>query len=548
MRQLFQDLHTTKTSEKVRALQQFFTTATDSDKLWTIALFTGRRPKRTIKVALLRQWACEFTQTPDWLFEESYAIVGDLAETIALLLPTKPESVLPFDLTFWMEELKNIRSREEASQKEWVFNAWETLDAHQRFVFNKLLTGGFRIGVSMALIVQALEKATGIPREDLHFRLSGNWDPYKTTCQDLIVNPQQTENPSKPYPFCLAYPLEDIQALGLINEWQIEYKWDGIRGQLIKRGDTITLWSRGEEIITPSFPEIVEGIAQFNFEGVLDGEIIAWDFENNQPRPFADLQKRLGRKSPGKKTITSNPCAFICYDLLELNTTDLRHQPLSTRRNLLLTTFEKNIEQSTSAASLLRPKGVPYEASAESPANKVSILISTHLHPTSIEHLHHLHQTASLHHTEGLMLKRLNSPYGVGRKRGDWWKWKIEPETADAVLIYAQKGHGKRASRYTDFTFALKKGDELVPFAKAYSGLSNKELEEINSWIKDNTRERFGPVCSVNAELVFEIAFEGVNKSSRHKSGIAVRFPRIVRWRRDKKVSDINSVEDLLKT
>ncbi len=208
------NLHTTKTSEKVRALEQFFTTATDSDKLWIIALFTGRRPKRTIKVALLRHWACEFTKTPDWLFEESYAIVGDLAETIALLLPTKPESVLPFDLTFWMEELKNIRSREEASQKQWVYNAWETLDAHQRFVFNKLLTGGFRIGVSMALIVQALEKATGIPREDLHFRLSGNWDPYKTTFQDLILNPQQSDNPSKPYPFCLAYPLEDIQALG----------------------------------------------------------------------------------------------------------------------------------------------------------------------------------------------------------------------------------------------------------------------------------------------------------------------------------------------
>ena len=564
MLQLITNLQTTKTSEKVRALEQFFTTATDSDKLWIIALFTGRRPKRTIKVALLRQWACEFTKTPDWLFEESYAIVGDLAETIALLLPTKPESVLPIDLTFWMEELKNIRSREEASQKQWVYNAWETLDAHQRFVFNKLLTGGFRIGVSMALIVQALEKATGIPREDLHFRLSGNWDPYKTTFQDLILNPQQSENPSKPYPFCLAYPLEDIQALGNINEWQIEYKWDGIRGQLIKRGDIITLWSRGEEIITQSFPEIVESMAQLDFEGVLDGEIIAWDFENNQPRPFADLQKRLGRKSPGKKTITSNPCAFICYDILEHNSTDLRHQPLSTRRNLLEqelhTTREqsepKNSEQSepnkseqseptTSAASPIRPKGVPCEQS-ESHTNKVSILISTNLHPTTIEHLQHLHQTASLHYTEGLMLKRLNSTYGVGRKRGDWWKWKIEPETADAVLIYAQKGHGKRASRYTDFTFALKKDDELVPFAKAYSGLSNKELEEINTWIKDNTRERFGPVCSVNAELVFEIAFEGVNKSSRHKSGIAVRFPRIVRWRRDKKVADINKVDDLL--
>ncbi len=525
-------LQTTKTSEKVRALQQFFTTATDSDKLWTIALFTGRRPKRTVKVALLRQWACEFTQTPDWLFEESYAIVGDLAETIALLLPTKPESVLPFDLTFWMEELKNIRSREEASQKEWVFNAWETLDAHQRFVFNKLLTGGFRIGVSMALIVQALEKATGIPREDLHFRLSGNWDPYKTTFQNLIVNPQHSENPSKPYPFCLAYPLEDIQALGSINEWQIEYKWDGIRGQLIKRGDTITLWSRGEEIITPSFPEIVEGIAQFHFEGVLDGEIIAWDFENNQPRPFADLQKRLGRKSPGKKTITSNPCAFICYDLLEFNQEDLRNSPLQIRRKKLEEFFSKSINTLNSNKEI------------NNPYNK--LLISPSFSFKLWEDVNELKNTSKSKGTEGLMIKHVDSTYGVGRKRGDWWKWKIEPETADAVLIYAQKGHGKRASRYTDFTFALKKGDELVPFAKAYSGLSNKELEEINLWIKDNTRERFGPVCSVNAELVFEIAFEGVNKSSRHKSGIAVRFPRIVRWRRDKKVADINSVEDLL--
>ena len=559
MLQLITNLQTTKTSEKVRALEQFFSTATDSDKLWIIALFTGRRPKRTIKVSLLRQWACEFTQTPDWLFEESYAIVGDLAETIALLLPTTPKSVVHFDLTFWMEELKNIRSREEASQKEWVFNAWEILDAHQRFVFNKLLTGGFRIGVSMALIVQALEKATGIPREDLHFRLSGNWDPYKTTFQDLIVNPQQSENPSKPYPFCLAYPLEDFQALGDLNEWQIEYKWDGIRGQLIKRGNTITLWSRGEEIITPSFPEIAEGIAKLDFEGVLDGEIIAWDFQNHQPRPFADLQKRLGRKSPGKKTITSNPCAFICYDLLEHNTTDLRHQPLSTRRNLLEQALHTLREQSepitseqsepnTSRTSPIRPKGVPYDQRESHTSAASPILHSEKLNPESYQQLHHLREQATLHHTEGLMLKRLNSTYGVGRKRGDWWKWKIEPETADAVLIYAQKGHGKRASRYTDFTFALKKGDELVPFAKAYSGLSNKELEEINAWIKDNTRERFGPVCSVNAELVFEIAFEGVNKSSRHKSGIAVRFPRIVRWRRDKKVSDINSVDDLLKT
>ena len=569
MLQLITNLQTTKTSEKVRALEQFFNTATDSDKLWIIALFTGRRPKRVIKVSQLRHWACEFTDTPDWLFEESYAIVGDLAETIALLMPNNQENTIPFELTYWMLELKKVRNWEDTEQKSWIFKAWETLDAQQRFIFNKLLTGGFRIGVSMALIVKGLEKSTGISRDDLHFRLSGNWDPYQTDFQSLILNPSQTYNPTKPYPFCLAYPIEDEGLIQNVAEWQIEYKWDGIRGQLIKRGDSITLWSRGEEIITPSFPEIAEAINNINFEGVLDGEIIAWDFEQNQPRTFADLQKRLGRKSPSKKTTTSNPCAFICYDILEHNTEDVRSQPLHYRRNLLEALFQYNFPQEnptskaskhtaadelneanvlneqiqTSKASIPRPKGVYHDRREYT----TSISLSEQLHPKSFRELQYLQQTAKIHHTEGLMLKKLNSEYGVGRKRGDWWKWKIEPETADAVLIYAQKGHGKRASRYTDFTFALKKGEELVPFAKAYSGLSNAELDEINKWIKDNTRERFGPVCSVNAELVFEIAFEGVNSSSRHKSGIAVRFPRIVRWRRDKKVSDINTVEDLLK-
>ena len=478
-------------------------------------------------------------------------------------MPNNQETTSHFDLTFWMQELKNARSWDETMQKEWVFNAWTNLDSDQRFVFNKLLTGGFRIGISTALIVQALEKVSGIPKDDIQFRISGNWDPYKTSFHSLILEPNETENPTKPYPFCLAYPLENQEILENIAEWQIEYKWDGIRGQLIKRGDTITLWSRGEEIITPSFPEIVDSLAQINFEGVLDGEIIAWDFEKHQPKPFNDIQKRLGRKSPGKKTITSNPCAFICYDLLEHNTTDLRHQPLSTRRNLLLEIFQQNFpqeqntstaskpnklsEQNTSTASIRRGDSRVYrEASAEYTASTASILLSEKLNPQSIHELITLRQKAKKIGGEGLMLKRLDSEYAVGRKRGDWWKWKIEPETADAVLIYAQKGHGKRASRYSDFTFALRKGDELVPFAKAYSGLSNKEIEEINHWIKDNTRERFGPVCSVNAELVFEIAFEGINKSPRHKSGIAVRFPRIVRWRRDKKVADINTVDDLL--
>jgi DNA ligase 1 len=524
MRQLIEELQTQKTSEKVRALQHFFENALDADKLWIIALFTGRRPKRAVKISQLRLWAAEYTGIPHWLFEESYAIVGDLAETIALLIhhdqPTKP-----FSLHEYMEALQTVKKLPEEEQKQWIFEAWNQLDRTDRFLFNKLLTGGFRIGVSMALIVQALEKATGTAREDLHFRLSGTWDPYQTTYQHLILNPYQTDNPSKPYPFCLAYPLEEPENLLPLSQWQCEFKWDGIRGQLIKREHTITLWSRGEEIITPSFPDIANIMERSRFDGVLDGEIISWDFERNLPKPFADLQKRLGRKSPGKAILSSHPCTFIAYDLLEYQGKDLRELPLKERRILLEKALENDFPNTPNTATLL---------------------LSETLQAETVSALEGLRQQAKLTHTEGLMIKKRDSPYGTGRKRGDWWKWKLAPETIDAVMIYAQKGHGRRASRYTDFTFALRNGAELVPFAKAYSGLTQKEIEEVNGWIKDHTRERFGPVCSVKAELVFEIAFEGIQRSTRHKSGIAVRFPRISRWRKDKTVSEIDTLEEVL--
>ena len=546
MRNLLKDLQTNKTTEKLRALQRYFESASDTDKLWVIALFTGKRPKRTIKISLLREWAAEFTQMPTWLFEESYAIVGDLAETITLLINHQNETP-DFSLTFWMQELKRVRSLDEEQQKHWVFDSWGKLGVDDRFIFNKLLTGGFRIGVSQALIVKALENLTQIPRENIHYALSGNWDPYESDYQSLIIESNVSENPIKPYPFYLAYPWEEGEITDLTN-WQFEYKWDGIRGQLIKRGDAITLWSRGEEIISDSFPDLVDCIGNSNFEGVLDGEILSWDYVKNSPKPFADLQKRLGRKSPSQKFTFSNPVAFVCYDVLEHLGVDLRSKPLQERRQILQEIFEKNFPQKVENKTDFNSKkkgnntvSIQFEGAIDS-----AIKLSPTVVISNWEDAMEIRKNAKLLLNEGLMIKRLDSAYGVGRKRGDWWKWKVEPETADAVLIYAQKGHGKRASRYTDFTFALKKGEDLVPFAKAYSGLTNKEIEEINHWIKDHTRDRFGPVCSVDAELVFEIAFEGVNISKRHKSGIAVRFPRIVRWRKDKTVADINSVDDLL--
>jgi DNA ligase-1 len=560
---LYQKLdQTTKTTEKVEALVEFFHLCSPQDKIWIIALFTGRRPKRSIKLALLRQWAAEFAQIPQWLFDESYHTVGDLAETISLVLgKTSTQVSNNNSLDFWIQQLHSLRQQDEETQKETLFQFWQELSTEGRFLLNKLITGGFRIGVSQALLLQALSKYTEIPKDDLSYRISGKWDPFKTTFEQLILNPDLSSADSKPYPFFLAHPItEDYSTLLPISNWQFEYKWDGIRGQLIKRYDTVALWSRGEELISHSFPEIVESISSFrgmalqqdsdlrhankiqqdsNLQQdsesiVLDGEIIAWNFETNQPLPFSDLQRRIGRKTVGKKLRQEIPCVFLAYDILEINQQDLRKQPLSTRRTILeqvLPTtplYIKTISDHTDSNSVNR------------------ILLPPLLHPQTWLEAQNFRQEAKTQKAEGLMVKLRSSEYGVGRKRGDWWKWKIEPETIDAVLIYAQRGHGKRANLYTDFTFALKNGELLTPFAKAYSGLSNAEIEELNRWIKQHTRESFGPVRSVEPFHVFEIGFEAVQISKRHKSGVAVRFPRIVRWRKDKTANDIGTIEDLL--
>ncbi len=497
---LFYELDsTTKNSRKVQALTHYFNQATDPDKLMVIAIFTGRRPKRQVKLSELKQWAIKTAQIPDWLFEESYSVVGDLAETIHLILKN---SVSPTPLP---------------SPNYPVPDTWYQLP------FIKLLTGGFRLGVSQGLLVQALHAHTGIEKDELNLRLMGNWTVQNTNYQDLIISPKPHLNSTKPYPFFLASPFnEDPQSTDIhpLADYQIEPKWDGIRAQIIKRNNSINLWSRGEDIITHQFPELASSMLSWDaFSGALDGEILCWDFELQLPRPFQDLQKRLGRKSPGKKTLTDYPVVFLAYDLLEIDGQDLRQQHLSHRRQQLDNLF---------------------------PSPNTHIQPSPVFHPKDFEELQKIRNESSQIRSEGLMIKRRDSQYGIGRKRGDWWKWKIDADTVDAVLIYAQRGHGRRANLYTDFTFAIYKGEELVPFAKAYSGLTDAEILEVNKWIKLHTRESFGPVKSVDAKLVFELAFEGINRSTRHKSGIAVRFPRIVRWRRDKSVKDIATLEELL--
>jgi len=514
----------TKTNAKLEALQQYFATAPDADKVWVIAIFSGRRPKRIVNSSLLAQWCLELSGLPPWLFDESYHTVGDLAETIALLLPeNSTQADSGRTLSFYLEKFIALEKADEQAKKDFILECWNTFHTTERFVFNKLITGGFRIGVSQKMMVNALSRSVDIPDSVIAHRIGGNWDPATIAFADLLHETTSSLDISKPYPFYLSYAVEgDVNELGDIHEWQAEWKWDGIRGQIIKRNNEHFVWSRGEELVTEKFPEYNDFIRHIPNGTVLDGEIIAMRSEEKEgwkPLPFSVLQTRIGRKNISKKQLNEAPVGFIAYDILEYEGTDCREKTLEERRQLL--------EEIISAV--------------QHPVLKISPLV----HVASWDELKTIRLTSRDINSEGIMLKRKTSAYQVGRKRGDWWKWKIDALTIDAVMIYAQKGHGRRSNLYTDYTFAVKDGDKLVSFTKAYSGLTDKEFAEVDNFVKRNSLEKFGPVRTVKPELVFEIAFEGIAASNRHKSGVALRFPRISRWRKDKKPDEINTLEDL---
>jgi DNA ligase-1 len=507
----------TKTNDKLDALVRYFQWAPDRDKLWMLALFTGRRPKRIVNSTRLREWAAEVAGVPLWLFEESYHSVGDLAETIALVLPG-PVEENEQTLAQWMEWLVKTGGLEEAQRKTNIVEAWQSLSVNQRFVFNKLITGGFRIGVSKQLVINALAKAYNLDAAVVAHRLSGQWAPDSTTFEQLLLNEEIDTDLSKPYPFYLAYQLDsELRELGLPSAWQAEWKWDGIRGQLIKRGGEIFVWSRGEELMTEKFPEYQQLLKHLPNGVALDGEILPW--KNEAPLPFNLLQTRIGRKNLTKKILESAPLVFVAYDLLELDNQDFRKNPLRQRRDRL--------------SDLVKM--------ADHPVLKISPVVEF----GTWEELAKKRQQARDIGSEGLMLKNLDSVYKVGRKRGDWWKWKVDPLTIDCVLVAAQKGHGRRANLYTDYTFAVWDGDKLVTLTKAYSGLTDKEFYQVDSFIKKNILEKFGPVRTVKPELVFEIGFEGIAESKRHKSGVALRFPRMLRWRQDKSKEEADTLENV---
>ena len=517
----FTDLYTAldetnKTNEKIAALVRYFSSTPPGDAAWAVYFLSGGRPKRLINVRKLADWAIELTGIPDWLFSESHEAVGDLAETIALLLPDTSKSTnLP--LHTWVEDrLLKLYEMSEAEQREALIQWWQELDSQQRLVWNKLITGAFRIGVSQRLITRALSQVSGVEAGIIAHRLMGAWEPTAGFYKTLISTDTQDADISQPYPFFLAYPIEfDLAQLGSIQDWQIEWKWDGIRSQLIRRDGRSFLWSRGEDLITDRFPEVIEASASLPDGTALDGELLPWT--DGAVMPFAQLQRRIGRKDLGKRILQDVPVIFLTYDVIEWQGEDIRDWPLTQRREL--------IEQIVSEA------------------HKPSLLVSPLVSETSWEALAKLREESRARNVEGFMIKRKSSPYRVGRQRGDWWKWKIDPYSVDAVLIYAQRGSGRRASLYTDYTFAIWSDGELVPFAKAYSGLTDAEIRRVDQFVRNNTVERFGPVHSVKPQLVFELGFEGIQRSNRHKSGIAVRFPRILRWRHDKPPEEADTIE-----
>ena len=524
--QLFAELVTqlgtsTKTNDKLQSLVDYFAIAPDADKVWVIAIFSGRRPRRAVNSRLMREWCTEIINIPDWLFDESYHTVGDLSETLALLLPdTKNESQINESLAYYLEKFIAIEKEDENIKKHFIVNSWNEMNRDERFVFNKLITGSFRIGVSQKTIVNALAKIVDLSASVIAHRISGNWDPVTTSFNELLSESVSISDFSKPYPFYLAYAIDDdVETLGETNLWQAEWKWDGIRGQIIKRNNELFVWSRGEELMTDKFPEyfILKDLLPDGV--VIDGEIIP--AKNGKPLPFSVLQTRIGRKNIGKKQLQEAPISFFVYDILEYNYEDWREKPLTERR--------KKLEEII----------VPIKNNA--------IQISEIIQFTSWNELAEVRKNSRNMNSEGIMLKKKDSVYKVGRKRGDWWKWKIDPLTIDCVMVYAQKGSGRRSNLYTDYTFAVKDGDQLVTFTKAYSGLTDKEFAQVDYFVKRNSIEKFGPVRTVKPELVFEIAFEGIAASNRHKSGVALRFPRMNRWRKDKTVDEINTMDDLKK-
>ena len=545
---------TTRTNEKVAAMERYFRDASPCDAAWALQFLCGRPLPRAVSTKSLWEWTAAEAGLPPWLVEECHAAVGDTAETIALLIPSPGKGSSLSLAEIVEQQLLPLKTLPDGGRRELLVQTWRELDGNERFVWNKLITGNFRTGVARTLVIRALAQVAGIEPAVMAHRVMGAWKP---TSEDYLrILHDEAGEVAKPYPFHLASPIEfqvskgeSIEKLGPLDEWMVEWKWDGIRAQIIHRGGETLIWSRGDEMISDAFPELVEAGDYLPDGTVLDGEILAW--MGDGPLPFGKLQRRLGRKQVVLRTRTEFPIAFVAYDLLELGGTDIRDHPLEDRRSrfeAVIAAANDRFAMSAPAASRehsMRPMLPGLEPETPSTVTKSPLRLSMLVDAPSWQELVGLQRTARARGVEGLMLKRRSSSYGVGRHRGDWWKWKIEPLVIDAVLILAQRGSGRRANLYSDYTFGLWENGKLVPIAKAYSGLTDAEILQVDAFVRRNSTEKFGPVRIVKPELVFELAFEGIQKSTRHKAGVAVRFPRMNRWRHDKKPEDADTLDNL---
>lgn len=510
---------TNRTSEKVAVLVDYFRHTPPHDAAWALYFLMGNKPPRAVNTRLLREWIGEFTGHPTWLIEECYDAVGDLAETLALLIPPAHATFDQSLADFVNERVLGLKQLSPEQQRDMLFASWREMSQAECLVWHKLITGQFRVGVARTLVVRALAEVAGVEAATMSHRVMGAWTPSAASYLALLEPETTLSGPGQPYPFQLAHPLEgQPEDLGPVENWQLEWKWDGIRAQLIRRSGEMLVWSRGEELVTDRFPELHDIGRKLPDGIVLDGEVLAWRDES--VLPFAVLQRRIGRKRLTGKILTDAPVAFLSYDLLEHEGIDVRALPQAERRQRLEYTFARY-------------------------GDDTRLRLSPLVEVASWNEVHEQYAAARERNVEGLMLKRKAAPYGVGRVRGDWWKWKVQPYSIDAVLIYAQKGHGRRANLFSDYTFGVWHCGELVPMAKAYSGLTDSEMREVDSFVRRHTTERFGPVRVVQPKLVFELHFEGIAASPRHKAGISVRFPRMHRWRRDKEPQDADTLETL---
>lgn len=519
--QLFTELDAaTATNAKVGALARYFREADPADAAWALFVLVGKKVPRGVTTRQLRRWAAEACDLPEWLMEEAHAAVGDLSETLALLLPnpdTAAAATPPLHRLI-EERILPLKDADEAQQRAVILQTWRELTSTQRFLFHKLMSGNFRVGVSRTLVTRALAQVVGIAPATMAHRIMGDWPPTADAFLQLTRHASNASDPGRPYPFFLAYPLDlEVETLGPVADWQVEWKWDGIRAQLIRRAGQTLIWSRGEELMTDRFPELVQAAAALPEGTALDGEILAWS--ENRPLPFAVLQRRIGRKNVPAKVLAEAPVVFVAYDLLECAGTDRRDWPLAQRRTRL-------------------------EELLKCPAH-AAVRVSPLLHAAAWSDVAEWLRQARVNAVEGVMLKRRASAYGVGRIKGVWWKWKVDPLTVDAVLIQARTGSGRRASLFTDYTFGVWHEGRLVPVAKAYSGLDAAEIRQVDQFVRENTLERHGPVRTVAPRLVFELAFDGIQRSSRHKAGVALRFPRMLRWRHDKPAVEADALGTL---